>query len=434
MNSCGDLAILAWSDLGAILRTRAVPLDQLPTKARFGVGWTAAGAAVTPFDGVVPNPWGPMDEVRQVPVEGASVIVPARDHIPAMHLHLTRALDKDGRPADSCPRNFCEAALSKLETETGWSLWSACEHEFTVTEAPFRFGAGYSVEALRAAGPFAAEVTATMRCLDLECFEPEFGKGQYEVSVAPQPALSGPDRAILTREVIREIARRHAMRVTFSPKPAPTAVGSGMHIHFSFRDRASQPILYDVSQSGLVAPEPASFIAGIIRHIDALTALCAPTPASYLRLGPSNWSCGYSAFGVQNREAALRVCPSPDPGNAAAGINLELRIPDGTCNPYLATGALVLAGLAGIRDRLPLPAIVDSDPHELSSAQRDALGVRALPGSLSAALDALELDIAAKQWMPSRLYSTFVKIKRMEAARFTDASPEELTRVYSSLY
>jgi glutamine synthetase len=432
----GDLAILAWCDLGAIMRTRAIPLDQLDAKRRHGVGWAAAGSAMTPFDGIVENPWGPLEEVRQVPVEGASVSVGAREGIPAFHLYLTRTLAHDGSPGDCCPRNFCEAALKALEAETGWTLWSAFEHEFTAVDPPFPLGAVYSVESLRYAAPFAAEATAALRPLGLECFEPEFGKGQFEVSCAPQAGLQGPDRALLTREVIREVARRHSVRMSFSPKPAPLAAGSGMHIHFSFQDREGRPVLHDAMQPGLVTPRAAAFIGGVMRHIDAITAISAPTPASYLRLGPGHWSCGYAAFGVQNREAALRVCPSVDtaPLAAAAATNLELRPPDGTCNPYLAIGALALAGLAGIQNDLPLPAIIDRDPQALSDAERQRLKIKPLPASLAAALDALAADEVARGWLPPRLYAAFVAIKRMEAARFAYAKPDVVTRAYRDLY
>jgi glutamine synthetase len=432
----GDLAILAWCDLGAIMRTRAIPLDQLEAKRRYGIGWAAAGSAMTPFDGIVENPWGPLEEVRQVPIEGASVSVPACEGTPAFHLYLTRTLAHDGSPGDCCPRNFCEAALRALEAETGWTLWSAFEHEFTAIDPPFPMGAVYSVESLRHAAPFAAEASASLRTLGLECFEPEFGKGQFEVSCAPQPGLKGPDRALLTREVIREVARRHGVRMSFSPKPTPNSAGSGMHIHFSFQDREGRPVLYDAAQPGLVTPRAASFIGGVMHHIDALTAISAPTPASYLRLGPGHWSCGFAAFGIQNREAALRVCPSVDtsPHAAAAATNLELRPPDGTCNPYLAVGALALAGLAGVRRGLRLPVIVDRDPEALTGSERQQLGVKALPGSLTAALDALEADEVARGWLPPRLHAAFMNIKRMEAARFAYALPEVVTRAYREIY
>lgn len=432
----GDLAMLAWCDLGAVLRTRPVPLDRLDARRRHGLGYATAGAAITPLDGLVDNPWGPMDEMRLVPVDDACAIVPARDAHPAMHLHLTHALSPDGVPCNWCPRNFCDAALAALEAETGWTIWSAYEHEFTIIDSPIRFGAVYSVEALRAIAPFAYEATAALRPLDLECFEPEFGHGQFEVSCAPVPGTAGADRAVLTREVLREIARRHGLRATFSPKPTPEAVGSGMHVHFSFRDRAGRPALYDRAAPATVTPKAAGFIAGVLRHIDALSAICAPSPVSYLRLGPGHWSCGYGAFGVQNREAALRVCPSPDrsPEGAAEATNLELRVPDGTCNPYLALGALALAGLAGMRDNLPLPPIVDGDPAKMPEADRRRRGIEALPSTLSAALDALEGDALARSWMPLPLHATFVAIKRSEVLTYADATAAALTRAYSQRY
>jgi glutamine synthetase len=434
--SDGDLAMLAWCDVGAILRTRPIPLDQLDQKRKFGVGWAAAGAAMTPFDGIVENPWGSASEMRNVPVEGAEVSVASTDSVPAMHLHLTRMINERGEPAEICPRSFCESALRQLESETGWTLWSAFEHEFTVLEAPFRFGPVYSVESMRLAAPFARDLARALRPLELECLEPEFGKGQFEVSCAPRPGVTGPDRAVLTREVIREIARRHHMRTTFAPRHTANAVCSGMHIHFSFRDGADRPVLYDPTRPATISAQGAHFVGGVIRHMGAITALSAPTPASYLRLGPGHWSCGYAAFGVQNREAALRVCPSADqePAAAAAATNLELRSPDGTCNPYLAIAAIALAGLAGVRERLPLPSVVDRDPSELSAPERTKLGIVPLPSSLPAALDALETDSIAQHWMPPRLHHMFTTIKRMEIAKFADASPSQIAAAYSDIY
>ncbi|MDE1923251.1 MAG: glutamine synthetase, partial [Gammaproteobacteria bacterium] len=278
--SDGDLAMLGWCDLGSIVRTRPVPLDRLDSRRRFGMGYATAGVAITPFDGIVENPWGPMDEMRLVPVEGAEIAVAAREMHPAMHLHLSRALAADGTPGEFCPRNFCQAAVEALEAETGWTLWSAFEHEFTVIEPTLRFGPVYSVQALRSIAPFVHEAVAALRPLAIECFEPEFGHGQFEASFAPAVGVGGADRAVLAREVLREVARRHALRITFSPKPAPEGVGSGMHVHFSFRDRGGRAVLYDPRAPATVSADAASFIAGVIRHIGALTAIAAPSPVS----------------------------------------------------------------------------------------------------------------------------------------------------------
>src|SRR5262249_1774399 len=160
---------------------------------------------------------------------------------------------------------------------------------------------------------------------------------QYEVSCAPAVGAAAGDRAIIAREVIREVARRLGLQASFTPKPSPTAVGNGAHVHFSFRrpDGTNGP--YDehgVAGASKLAPQ---FSAGRPHSLPALCALVAPSPVSYFRLGPHHWSCGYASFGVQNREAAVRICPSPEqnPARRAKAFNLELRAPDATASPYM---------------------------------------------------------------------------------------------------
>jgi glutamine synthetase len=119
---------------------------------------------------------------------------------------------------------------------------------------------------------------------------------------------------------------------------------------------------------------------------------------------------------------------------AAEATNIELRIPDGTANPYLVVGMLALAGLSGVRARLPLPPIVEGDPARLNEAERAALGVSPLPESLGAALDALEADTEAWNWMPPRLRDTFVAVKRMEVERFAGAEPHAVASAYREIY
>ncbi|MBL9033458.1 MAG: glutamine synthetase, partial [Rhodospirillaceae bacterium] len=161
-----------------------------------------------------------------------------------------------------------------------------------------------------------------------------------------------------------------------------------------------------------------------------------PSPVSYLRLGPHHWSCGYNAFGIQNREAAIRVCPSPerDPARKGQAFNLEIRIPDGTASPYMVIGALVNAGLAGIREKLPLPPAVDRDPSDLSEAERAKLGIVALPSSLGEALDALAEDKVARGWMSPTFFEAYGAVKRMEISMFADKSPEHMCERYLNAY
>jgi glutamine synthetase len=176
------------------------------------------------------------------------------------------------------------------------------------------------------------------------------------------------------------------------------------------------------------------FTAGVVAYMPEICALVAPSPVSYMRLGPHHWSCGYAAFGVQNREATIRACPSPDPKKQAQSFNLELRPPDGTGNPYLILAALVLAGLEGIKQKLPLPPILDRDPSDYSDKERKALGVRSLPASLGEALDLMLANKTVSGWMPDVLRQSYVDVKRKELEMFAEATPEAMCKRYHDAY
>ena len=138
----------------------------------------------------------------------------------------------------------------------------------------------------------------TQAGLEPETVEPEYGYLQYEVTTAPAMGLAAADRAILTREVIREVARWHGMRATFSPKPRLDAVGNGAHLHFSFADADGSNVTFDPSTASQASPFAQAFIAGVLDNMPALVAYTAPSPVSYLRLGPHHWSCGFASFGI----------------------------------------------------------------------------------------------------------------------------------------
>lgn len=434
----GDMAMLTWCDLTGLARCRAVLQNDLSAARRNGVGWPSAGQAILPFGGVADNPWGPMDEVRQIPID-ASAVLAAQDGWPLFNMVLTKSIDRNGQPWDCCPRAFCDAALTALRAETGWTMLSAFEFEFTrMGEPAVSARPIYTLDAFRTSAKFFdAAVSALLEAgLDPQTMEPEFGAGQLEIACGPAAGLAGPDRALMIREVLREVARRQGIKMTFSPKPVPEAVGNGQHVHFSFLDADGKPVLYDRESPALITPRAGSFVAGIMRHINAICAIAAPAPVSYLRLGPHHWSCGYGSFGLQNREAAVRVCPpaSRDEHDRARAINLEFRAPDGLCNPYLLIGMLAYAGLSGIKDNLPMPPMIDRDPADLSDAERAALGIKALPASLTEALAALASDTEARSWMPSMMFEAFQSIKQAEIAAFENKTPDELCAVYSDIY
>lgn len=428
---------LIWSDLTGLARCRGLPLVDLEQKSEAGLGWACAGHALTPFEAIVPNVWGPMAEARQIPDLATRFEIPATDGHPVVRGVLCDSKAEVDRDWDCCVRTFLRRAVEELRAESGLELIAAFEHEFVV-QGEIVHRTPFSFAAVREVQPVLLAIEAALRSAGapVETIEPEYGLGQYEISSPPVTALEAADRAVITREVVREVARRHGLAASFTPKPAPDAVGSGCHAHLSLRDRDGRNVTHDDAGALGLSETARHFCAGILAHVDALVAVTAPTPVSYYRLGPHHWSCGYRAIGVQNREAALRVCPgvSLETDRCRRSFNVEYRPIDACASPYLALGMLARAGLDGIRRHLPLPEPVEGDPSELPPEAAKAKGVTPLPTSLDAALDALEADSAVREWLSPTLLSTFVAIKRWEA-RFAEMAPaDELFRRYRETY
>lgn len=431
------LTYLLWSDLVGVTRTRGVPSRDLDRRARVGLGWAMAGQALTPFTDIVANDWGPMDEARQIPDMATQFIIPGDDANPSIAGVICNSMTADGEPWECCVRQFCARALADLRAETGFDLMASFEHEFTLwgdgqdPQTPFSFAAA------RQRHRFLEE---TERLLDgaglvVETLEPEYGLGQYEVSVAPEPALRAADHALVLRETVRESARRQGLKASFTPKFAPDAVGNGVHLHLSLADPERRNVTADPAGPAGLSPMAAAFAAGVLAHAGAVVALTAPSPVSYRRLGPHHWSCGFAALGVQNREAMLRVIPGagPDPAARARGFNIEYRPCDATASPYLALGAVVRAGLEGIRRGLEAPVPVGRDPADMSGEERARAGIRPLPATLAEAADALAADRVAAGWMAPRMRATYLALKRWEAERDA-AGPEASFARYAAVY
>jgi glutamine synthetase len=379
-----------------------------------------------------------MLEVRQTPVGETETRIDIWEDAPPFHFFLCDSKVADGSNWDCCTRGFMKAALADFERETGLKFTASFEHEFLLSGPGLADLTPFSIEAVRSVAPFLRDLTAALQQADvgLETVEPEYGSCQFEVSCAPAEGAMSGDRAVITREVIREAARRRGYRASFTPKPGPDRVGNGAHVHFSFLDSGGRNAAYDPSGTGGASTVAQQFIAGVVRHMPALCALVAPSPVSYLRLGPHHWSCGYASFGIQNREAAVRICPSPerDPNKKSRAFNMELRAPDATASPYMVIGALVRAGLEGIRAKLPLPQPIDRDPSDLSDAERAAAGIRPLPSSLDEALATLDADAAVKAWLPPVMYESYVAVKRKELEMFAGVDPVEMCRRYHDAY
>jgi glutamine synthetase len=279
------------------------------------------------------------------------------------------------------------------------------------------------------AAPFAtALVTALERQgLTVEQYYPELGHGQHEVSIRHSEVLRAADNQIKLRETIRGVAAEYGLYASLAPKPFPDQAGNGAHVHFSLWDGTGRNVFYDRAAPDGLSQAGRQFMAGVLEHLPALVALTCPSFNSYKRLQPQSWSSAYTAWGHDNREAAVRVA-SPFWSDVEGSTNLELKAADSSCNPYIALGGLLAAGLDGIERGLEPPAATEADPSSLSEADRDARGVRRLPGSLDEALDALERDAVLVGALGDLLARSYLAVKRSEASAYAAMSDEEQFR------
>ena len=438
-------ASLTWvvcTDLVGVTRGRAVtgyePSEQRPT----AVGWVPADMALDPFGGLVENPWGSSGDLRLTPDPTTFVEIDASGgRLPPFRFVQAGCVDLDGEPWVNCPRHLLDRQLAKLRRQFGLQLLAAFEHEFALLrpDTPLPF----SIDAGRRAEPLLTEIVGALTAAGIgpENILPEFGRNQLEVTHEPAVGVAAADRAVITREIVREVARVNGEAITFAPIIGPGGGGNGAHVHLSLLDDDGRPLAptgpYSEPEPLSCSPPPAGqFTAGIAAHLPALVALTAPSVASYLRLQPGHWSAAYTAYGEGNREAALRLAPGRPPGGRrpALGPSLEYRPCDATANPALVLAALVAAGMDGIERELPVPESITVDPDTLSEAERAAKGIERLPRSLGAAIEALEADEVIRSILPPELFQCWSSLKRSEIERFRAASPSEIIEAYVDAY
>jgi glutamine synthetase len=437
--SATELLALVCCDLGAIVRGRGIPASDLETHLDAGVGWVPANHALTPLGPLAePSPFDSTGDLRLLPDAQTRVRVEPGAGASALELVLCDIVHTDGAPWECCPRTFLRDALARLREELDLTLMASFEHEFQLRPPDEPPALPFSLEELRRAEPFAGEVMGELAAAGVapERVFAEFAAHQLEIPVRPAEGLAAADRAVVLRVVVREIARRRELRATFTPLLDPAQAGNGVHIHLSLLDAAGRPALYDAARPGCLSELGERFAAGILLHARALTALSAPSPVSASRLAPHHWSAGAVCLGQRNREALLRLPPlvSLGGGDPAGQLRLEYRGADAAANPHLALGAILRAGLDGVRAELPAPPILDRDPAQLDAAEAARYGVGALPATLAESLDALAQDVTARAWMTPLMYDTYTAVKRFEVRASADMDIEELCARYASIY
>jgi glutamine synthetase len=385
-----ELIFVGTCDIAGLVRGKGFPAAELPARRKTGIGWTHSNLMQTCFGPILDTPFGTGGDLMIVPDPSAEVHVDFRDDTPAEHFFLGDIREPDGTPWVCCVREFLRRSIVALKAASGLQLLAAFEHEFVYTGVEDLPGHAYSLGAFRRQGVFGELLMAAIRAASAkpDSFLAEYGPRQYEMTVSPVLALIAADQGVIAREMARGAAFRLGQRAIFSPMPVTDGVGNGVHIHFSLQDEAC--------------------------------AITAPSPVSYLRLTPNRWAPTEADIKMQDRSAALRVCPvfaTYDEQARAAQFNLEFRVCDAAASPYMALGAMIFAGADGIARKLELPKTAPPLPH-----------------SLGEALDVMDASDRVKEWFGPIFFEAYLRHKRSEVAYVADLDPQALCARYADVY
>jgi glutamine synthetase len=267
--------------------------------------------------------------------------------------------------------------------------------------------------------------------MDVYSFDHEDANGQFETDFRYSDALTMADRFVFFRLLANEIARKHGAFASFMPKPSADRTGSGAHYNMSLADRETGRNLFepdgdDVHQCG-VSQLGYHFIAGVMKHAQAICAVIAPTVNSYKRLvrkgsmSGSTWAPVFVCYGNNNRTNMLRI-PSQ-------GSRVECRAADIASNPYLGAALILAAGLEGIRDKLDPGLPHRENMYNYTEAQVADMNIECLPRNLDEAIDAFEADPLSREVFGDDLFRAFIDFKRDEwTAYHTHVSDWEIKR------
>jgi glutamine synthetase len=398
-------------DPGGVLRMKLVPRDRIAQAQQSGVGAAPSwhvfcvdnGIAFTPELGVVG------DQRLRPDLDAARVLGGGLAWAPA-NFH-----EQSGMLSALCSRGrLCEAVRDLASI--GVAATVGCEVEFVLTAADGsalgqRPWNSYGVTAVLDQEEFLLRLLDDFRTarLDVEQCHAEYGDSQYEISFAPADPLAAADAAVLARVVISRAARRAGLAASFSPLPFAGGSGNGAHVHVSLH-RDGEPLLSGGSGPHGLTAEGAAAIGGIVAGLPEVTGVLAGSVLSGGRLLPDHWAGAFCCWGLENREAAVRLCAV-----AAGSANIEVKCVDPSANPYLAIATVLGLIADGLRREAPLPAEATTHPADG--------GYPTLPAEQSTALDALQDSTLARRILGPELLSALLAVRRHELAAFRGQEP-----------
>ncbi|MDE2573651.1 MAG: glutamine synthetase [bacterium] len=331
----------------------------------------------------------------------------------------------DGESFEGCPRTTLKRAISDAR-EMGFTLSTWVEAEFYLFQRdedgrPLLDGnerGSYFDFSPSDVGEHARRhMVATLEAMGFHVASAhhEHGPGQHEIDFKSADVLTTADNVVTLRNVVKHIALERDLHATFMPKPLGDGAGNALHIEFMLREGERNAFADEGGDRGL-SPTALYFIGGLLAHAPAITAVANPTVNSYKRLVPFWDAPVLTVWSERSANSMIRI-----PSQRGEQTRIELRSPDGSCNPYLTLAVVLAAGLDGIRNELLPGQPLAGSTYELSERLRAERGIRELPHSLREALVELDHDGVVRGALGDHIYHAFHEAKAAEYERYRRA-------------
>ncbi|NET56684.1 MAG: glutamine synthetase [Symploca sp. SIO2E6] len=427
---------ILWCDNANIIRAKAVHRVAISECITSGVGIAAALQALpVMLDALAPGSGlSPVGEIRLVPDWNTLTPLP---YAPGCARVMGDMLTQ-GKPWNLCPRNFLKRMVAEAKRE-GLEVIAAFENEFYFLKQTANdiilpvdqtlYGSTLAMDLHQNVINDIAKALIEQG-MPVEQYYPESGPGQQEISILYTHALAAADQQIAFRETVRAIALQHDLIASFLPKIFADKTGNGCHLHLSLWQNG-QNLIPNGEQVGELSEIARRFIAGILHHLPALMAITTPTTNSYRRIHPHYWSGAFRCWGIDNREAAIRVVSHPE---ALSPTQFELKTVDASANPYLALGAVIAAGLDGVRHCFELGESVTVDPGYMTESERSLQNIDLLPSNLAQSLEQLNNNQVLLGAFGQELAQAYIAVRQAEWEAMNNLTLEEEVKLLLNKY
>ncbi len=343
----------------------------------------------------------------------------------------------DGTPFEGCPRSVLKRAIARAAA-MDFRMVAGPEAEFFLFQrkdgqpsTATHDTAGYfDLAPVDQGEDVRREIVLALEQMGflVEAAHHEVAPGQHEVDFRYDDVLRTADNVSTFRFVVKNVAHRNGLHATFMPKPIYGVNGSGMHTHQTlFKGTANA--FFDAEREWQLSQTCLHYVGGLLRHARGYCAITNPLVNSYKRLVPGHEAPTAIAWSEKNRSPLVRV-----PAARGESTRVELRLPDPSCNPYLALSVMLRAGLDGVVQELDPGPPVNKNIYKMSHRERRHLRIDDLPANLSEALDELEKSDLVRDALGDHIVEHFLAAKRDEWDDYLrHVSPWELDR-YLSVY